>query len=237
MTITSGGIPETRVHITNPRDWGSSIGTDYWASFGDLTLVEADSTDLDLHGWLEAGTWVYLKGTGADLLTSSDIGTSGGAHMDTADDSLTSPFIFGDYAHALAVSGMLGYIPDTLNCEVYGRFTLNNDEETSGFGFVKGDAATVFAKDDLLAYFATNGTDFTLENASAAADGSTDNTNAHQLRMVLQAGQAIDWYIDDTLQSNTLALLTDEFPVAFCIQAATGGTNDPVVEWVHIWYS
>lgn len=88
-----------------------------------------------------------------------------------------------------------------------------------------------------MALVASDGTNFSLESAGAAAAGSTDDTAPHKFRIEMQAGQDINWYIDDTLQGNTLALQTDLFPVAFCITTATAGSNDPVVTWVHIWYS
>lgn len=119
---------DKRVHITNPRDWGMSAGTDYWASFGDLTLAPALAQDLVNYGWLEAGTWVQLAGSLASLLTSADVGQTGGARMDTADDAIVSPFIFGDYAHGLLAGQFLGYTPTTLNLECYARLGANNDE-------------------------------------------------------------------------------------------------------------
>ena len=238
-TLTSGAVPPSRVHVSNLKEWGTSIGTDYWANFADLTLVPGGATDFVNYGWLEAGTFVTVKNAAADLISSADTGdTLAGVHMDTADDSVTSPFIFGDYSHALAAGAILGYTPDTLNMECYARFSATNDEETTGFGFVKHDAATVFAKTDLIAYVTTDGTNFSLESsgAAAASDG-LDSTVATKFKIEMKSGTAINWYIDDTLQTNTLALLEDEFPTAFCMQAGTGGTNDPIVAWVHVWYS
>ncbi len=237
MTITSGATPPGRVHITNPRDWGMAAGTDYWASFGDLTLAPALAQDLVNYGWLEAGTWAQLAGSAAGLNDSSDAGTTGGANFPAADDSIVSPFIFGDYSHALLAGAFLGYTPTTLNMECYARFAAENDEESSGFGFVEAGATTTFIKGDLMALITTDGTDFSLESGAAAAAGSTDNTTPHRFRIEAISGDTINWYIDDTKQSNSLAIQADLWPVAFCITTATGGSNDPVVAWVHIWYS
>lgn len=236
-TITSGAVPRQRVHITNPRDWGMSAGTDYWASFGDLTLAPAAAQDLVKYGWLEAGTWAQLAGSAAGLIDSSDVGTTGGANFPAADDSIVSPFIFGDQSHALLAGAFLGYTPTTLNMECYARFAAANDEESSGFGFVEAGATTTFIKGDLMAIVAIDGTDFSLESGVAAAAGSTKNTTAHRFRIEAKSGSAINWYIDDTLQANTLAVQANLWPVAFCITTATGGNNDPVVAWVHVWYS
>ena len=225
-----------RQHITNPRDWGMSAGTDYWANFGDLTLVPGGGQDLVSYGWLENGTWVTLAGSTADLLDSADAGATGGVHCDTADDAITSPFIFGDYAHGLQAGQFLGYMPTMLNCEMYMRLSANNDEEISGAGFVEGGATAAYAKGDLMALVTSDGTNFSLESGAAAAAGSTDNTNPHLFKIEMRAGVAIRWYIDGTLQTNTLALQTDLFPVAWVVNSGTGGSNDPVVSWVHIWY-
>ena len=49
-----------------------SAATDYWANFGDLSLVPADSQDLVNYGWVESGTWATLAGSDGDLLSSAD---------------------------------------------------------------------------------------------------------------------------------------------------------------------
>ena len=239
MTITSGGIPGTRVHIATPQEWGTGCGTDYWANFGNLDLIPTGPEDLEDHGWI-ASAWSHLAGTGADLMDSADVGTTGGLNFATASDYIISPFIFGDYAHARMAQDLLGYLPTTLNMECYARFAANNDEEETGFGFViAGTDDNALVKADLEAFVASDGTDFSLESASAAATSiSNDNTTAHVFKIVMAKGAAIDWYIDDTIQTNTLALVEDVFPVAFAAGTkASTGANDPVVSWVHIWYS
>jgi hypothetical protein len=230
--------PARRVHVNRPQDWGSAAGTDFWAVFGDLTLVPTDSSDLDLYGWVEAGTWVHLAGSAADLLSSADVGTTGGAHIDTAGDAIRSPFIFGDYAHARMVEGILGYTPTELNMECYARFNADpGDDEDTGFGFVEAGAATPFVKAGLMAFITSDGTNFSLESGAAAAAGDdADDTAAHLWRIQFTSS-AINWYVDGTLQTNTLALQTDLFPVAWGASVGAGGTGDPVINWVHIWYA
>lgn len=226
---------DKRVHVTNPRDWGMSAGTDYWANFGDLTLVEGDSQDLSLYGWLESGTWASLAGSGADLLASADVGVTGGANIDTANDGITSPFIFGDYAHATMVEALLGYAPTRLNFECYARFAANNNEESSGFGFMEAGAASPAVKAGHMAFITSDGTDFSLESGAAAATSDdNDNTTAHLWKVTLTFGGSVSFAIDGVTQANTLALQTDLFPVAW--GASTATANDPVISWVHIWY-
>ncbi len=227
-----------RQHITNPRDWGMSAGTDYWAHFGDLTLAPALAQDLVNYGWLEAGTWVQTAGSSADLISSDVVGQTGGARMDDADDAIVSPFIFGDYAHALLAGQFLGYMPTTLTLECYARLGGTSDEQDSGFGFVEAGAAADFNKGELMALVTSDGTNFSLESAAAAAaSDSLDDIAAHQFKIEMKAGEAIKWSIDGTPQTNTLALQTTLFPVAFVVTTGTGGSNDPVMSWVHIYYS
>lgn len=223
-----------RHHVTSPKNWGTESGTDFWANFSDLTLVPGGEHDLVKYGWLENGTWVTLASTGADLLSLATPGDIGGVHCDTSGDALTSPFIFGDYAHGLQAGQFLGYMPTTLCCEMYMRFSANNDEEVSGAGFIESGATAAYAKGDLMAFVTTDGTDFSLESGAAAASGSADSTNPHQFKIVMVAGATIKWYIDGVLQANALALQAAVGPYAWAINAET--SNDPIVNWVHIWY-
>ena len=196
------------------------------------------ASDLVANGWLTSG-FSQLAGSLADLLTSADAGTTGGLNLATVSDYIISPFVFGDYAHGQMAAGILGYTPTTLNMECYARLAANADEEETGFGFLEaGVDANALVKADLMAYVTSDGTNFSLESGAAAAAGSTDNTNPHLFKIELAAGAAIKWYIDGTLQANTLALQADLWPCAWGAgtKAATG-TNDPVISWTHIWYS
>ena len=213
-----------------------SAGTDYWAVFGDLTLAPTLAQDLVNYGWVESGTWAQLAGSGADLLASADVGVTGGANLPVAADGITSPYIFGDYAHGTMAGAILGYDPTTLNFECYARFAANNNEESSGFGFSEAGAAELAVKAGHMAFITSDGTNFSLESGAAAATSiAVDNTTAHLWRVTLTAGGAVTWAIDGTEQTNTLALQTGLFPVAWGAAAQTA--NDPVISWVHIWYS
>lgn len=228
--------PNRRVHVLRPQDWGAAAGTDYWANFGDLTLVSGDSSDLDLYGWVKAGTFVHLAGSGADLLSpGAGAGTTGGAHIDVAGDAIRSPFIFGDYAHAKMVEGLLGHVPTILNMECYARFNADGgDDEDTGFGFVEAGAATPFVKAGLMAFITSDGTNFSLESGAAADAGSADDQDPH-LWKIQFTSSAVEWFIDGTSQG-TLALQANLFPIAWGASVGAGGTGDPVISWVHIWY-
>ncbi len=225
-----------RVHANRPEDWGSMAATDYWASWGDLTRIPGNAIgDPDLHGWDTTG-YSHLAGSGADFLSSSDVGTTGGLNFDTAGDYIASPFIFGDFAHALMAGQILGFMPTRLNMECYARFGADGgDDEDTGFGFIEAGAATPFVKAGLMALITSDGTNFSLESGAAAAAGSADNQDAHQWKISFTSS-GIDWFIDGTKQSNSLALQTDLFPIAWGASVGAGGTGDPVIAWTHIWY-
>lgn len=224
-----------RVHAYRPQDWGAFPATDYWANWGDLTFADAAASDLVANGWLTSG-FSQLASSGADFISSSDVGTTGGLNFDTASDYIISPFIFGDYAHALLAGQILGYMPTALNMECYARFAANNDEEETGFGFLEaGVDANALVKADLMAYITSDGTNFSLESAAAADAGSTDNTNPHQWKIQC-TGTTAEWFIDGTSQG-TIALQNDLWPVAWGAGTkAITGANDPVINWVHLWY-
>lgn len=235
MPSTNPRGQTNRVHALHPHDWAAAAATDYWANFGSVVGIPADAIgDPDLYGWLTTG-YSHAVGSGADFMSSSDVGTTGGINLDAAGDYIVSPFIFGDYAHQQLVAGLLGYSPSKLNMECYARFAANNDEEETGFGFVEAGSAQPFVKAGLMALITSDGTNFSLESGAAADAGSTDNTTPHLFKIQVRSS-AVEWWIDGTSQG-TLALQTDLWPVAWgaSTKAATGA-NDPVVSWVHIWY-
>jgi hypothetical protein len=225
-----------RVHALHPQEWGALPATDYWANWGYLTGIPGNAIgDPDLYGWLTSG-YSHLASSGADFMSSADVGTTGGLNFDAAGDYIISPFIFGDYAHALLVGQILGHMPTSLNMECYARFAANNDEEETGFGFLEaGTDANALVKADLMAFITSDGTNFSLESGAAADAGSTDNTTAHQFKIKC-SGTTAEWFIDGTSQG-TIALQNDLWPVAWGAGTkATTGANDPVIAWTHIWY-
>ncbi len=236
MGIEVVRAPSRRVHVTHPQNWAEAAATDYWANFGNAVGLPADAIgDLDLYGWVTTG-FSHLAGSAADFLSSSDKGTTGGVNFDSANDKLISPFIFGDWAHQQMAAALLGYEPTTLNYECVARFAANNAEIASGFGFIIAGSSGALVQGDLQAFVRTDGTDFVLQDVTAGDAGSTDNTDPHLFRVDV-SGTIATWFIDGVEQGAGLTIGLDEWPAAWGAGVQAAGANDPVVSWVHIWYS
>lgn len=232
--LIGSATPNARVHITDPKLWGSNAGTDFWWNCNNADQAAAGSDDLVGHGWISTGG-VYLAGSLADFGSSADVGTTGGYHMDTAGDTVASPQIFGDYLHMRMVQGILGYLPTTLTAEFYMRLSANNDEQASGVGFWEAGSTSAFAKGDTLAVIGSGGTNFELHSALTEDAGSTDDQNAHLFQIVCGGGVAA-WYIDGTSQGS-VNLQVDLWPAMFGVNTQAGGSNDPVLNWAHVYYA
>ena len=222
--------------------WGSSPGTDFWLFCNNADQIPAggSATELKTHGW-EGEGFSYLAGSGADFLSGSpiaDAGTTGGFNFDAANDHLISPFIFGDYAHAVMFKQIMGYLPTTLNLEVFGRFGANPDENASGFGWLEaGGGGGSPADADLMAFIGLGATNFEIIRGDGTVDASVAvyDTDPHSFKISI-TGAVVTWYIDDVSQG-TLVVQDNLWPVAFTANTETGGTADPVVSQVHIWYN
>lgn len=234
--ITSGGIVrDRRVHVYSPWDWGHAAGSDFWLICNDVDMVPGGAVGLENYGWISAG-FSYLAGTGADFLSSSDVGTTGGFNFDVAQDTLVSPFIFGDYAHLTMVEDILGYTPTTLNAEFYMRLAANNDEQASGAGFFEQGTVAPLTKAETMACIGSGGTNFEIHSGAAEDSGSTDDTSPHVFKITATSGSTFEWWIDGTSQG-TLAIQDDLWPAAFGVGTQAAGTNDPVLSWAHVWYA
>lgn len=232
--IGGANIHSRRIHVLRPEDWGTAPGSDFWLVAGNILMDDGAALDLVNYGWQVSGG-VHLVSTGADFLASADVGTTGGIHMDTAGDTVASPEIFGDYPHARMAEAILGAAPTTLNAEFYMRLSANNDEQASGAGFWENGATSAFAKGDCMAVVASGGTNFELHSGAAEDAGSTDNTTAHLFKITFTFGSTVEWWIDGTSQG-TVAIQTDLWPCAFGVNTQGGGSNDPVLNWAHVYY-
>lgn len=237
MDVTSGATPRGRVHILDPKLWGSNAGTDFWWNCNNADQIAAGSDDLVGHGWISTGG-VYLAGSGADFMASADVGVTGGYHMDTAGDTVASPQVFGDYAHLRMVQALLGYAPTTLNAEFYMRLSANGDEQASSVGFWEAGSTSAFAKADTMAAIGSGGTNFEIHSGADEGSGGTDDTNAHLYTITITPGTTdkVAWSIDGVAKA-TIDLQEDVWPAMFGVNTQAGGSNDPILSWAHVWYS
>lgn len=231
--------PKNRLVITDPRDWAMSYGTDYFLGMSVTTALITSGTAgqvLSEYGWVTTAL-SYAGGSGGDFMATADRGTPAHISVGASGDLLTSPIIFGDYAHALAAQQWLGYFPSQMFLKVYGAFNVASaDEPTSGFGFVE-DTGAITTEADHLAVISSDGTNFQLAangGAGALTDaGAVVDNNPHLWEIVLTLGGSAEWFIDGTSQGS-VAITGDEFPCKFSAHVLT--TNRLQLAWVHIGY-
>ena len=228
-----------RVHVTNPRYWADTPGTDFWLVCGSGEHTAANAAGLDTlngHGW---GIIDIIEDAGSDGdFLSSSVDDPSNFHFDTALDLLTSPTIFGNYSHGLLAKEFLRVMPTSLNLEIYAKhMDGTNNETASGFGFVEGKA-TVIVANSALAVIYSDGTNFRLRSGAATSGaGAVDDTDWHLWKIKITSS-GVEWFIDGSSQNSgsLLALETGEFPVNFGIGVVNAGSNFLKMAWVHIWY-
>ncbi len=239
-TITSGAIPQVnRVHITDPRLWSRSMGTDYWLRAG-VGIVSAQATAGELlsdYGWITTSL-AETAATGAgDFMDSTTPGVPDHLLTNLSGDLLQSPSMFGGYDGFLAAEYILGFSPTQLHVEFYAAFTVvTGTSNRSGFGLIEDGGSAATAADEL-AFIYTDGTNFTIRSDADSDAGALDNVNWHLWKIIVSTGSATDaveWFIDGTSQG-TMDRKTDEWPVSFGMHALT--TNRPGLAWLHIWYA
>lgn len=222
-----------RIHVNRAAHWTRTSGTDFW-----YREQEAGTAADDLitnYGWTTTAL-SYTVGSGADLLTSADVGTPTSTDFGAAADLLLSPSIFGDYGHSLMAADILGYQPTTLNLEAYAAFTVNSAAETiSGFGFSTGSGLTAT---NHVAHIYSDATNFAIrgtDGTGALTDvGALLAATYKKFKIVATAGGTVEWFIDGASQG-TITLKTDLFPTAFSASVTT--TNRLSLAWAHIFYA
>lgn len=228
-----------RVYVTDPRDWGIKLGTDYiWAPTSTTNLTQATGTPftgLVDHGWVTTSV-AFATSTGADFLATDAAWTHNGVLMDASGDILRSPQIFGDYNHARAVQDILGYFPTSLNLDVGATWTVASaDESQTAFGFLEAGGTASVANDHMASIY-SNATTF-LGRSAADSDAGAAVDNAYHvfgLRLTPGTTDKVQWFIDGVSQG-TFDLQTDLFPVSFFAHALT--TNRFNLGYIHIWYA
>ena len=230
-----------RLHVTDPRMWSRTIGTDFWLR-GGAGLVSAQATGGELlsdYGWTTTSLVETAATGGSDFLDSSDIGDATAEdHLLTngSGDLLQSPSMFGSYHSAQGAASIMGRDPVALTAEWLGAMTIfSANENRSGWGFIEdgGSAATAA---DQLAFIHTDGTNFTIRSDADSDAGAADDATWHIWKIRIQAGSATDaveWFIDSATQG-TMDRKTDEWPASWGMHALTD--NRPGLAWLHIFY-
>jgi hypothetical protein len=198
-------------------------------------MAAAGGKDLADRGW-GSGGFSHLIPSGADFL--GDGGTTGGFNFDTAGDFLISPYIFGDSGASSLFEDVMLYVPTAMTMEVYGRFAANPDENASGFGFLESGAGFTSPSDaDMMAFIGCGATNFELIRGDGTVDAGITvyDTDPHMFAIKFE-GALANWYIDGVDQGS-IGIQDNLWPTAFCINTESGGTADPCVSWVHIFYS
>jgi hypothetical protein len=231
-----------REHVTEGYRWGQAIGTDYWLqpnpTFDEAGAASTATTDeLAEAGWT-ATSLVNTAGSAADFADSTDMGVPNHFLTNASGDLLSSPTIFGDYAHGYAASRIMGRtgLPRFIYAEFFGSMSVfSANEPRSGWGFFE-DGGTVSVQADQFAFIATDATNFTLaNNAGTAVAIGTADASWHRFTIKMDRVTGLAYAaIDGTYSANTITLITDEFPLKFGFHALT--TNRPLLGLTHVWY-
>lgn len=229
-----------RIHVTDPLKWGVQVGTDFWAIAGANGQGTASGNNLLTDGGWTVTSISHTAGSGADLMSSADVGTPSEYTQNAQNDLIQSPAIFGDYSHAHAAAVILGQkaLPRFIVADIFARFSVvANDQATTNLGFVEDGGSIVTAADGY-ATINSDGTNFRLNiNGTRATTRSIAVTTASAwFRIVLDKGAALaSAYKNGTLLGSA-AITDDEAPVSF--GAGSGGANNLVqLNQVHIFYA
>ena len=229
-----------RVHVRSAFDWSDMSGTDYWLEPGSA-VNGATTFLLSNRGWTTTSLGI-TAGSAADLNKLADPGVPRTVLFNASGDLLTSPFVFGDYAHAKVAAMMMGRpdLPRYLVMDSYAAFTTaSSDENTSGFGFVEAGGA-ITSQGDQLACIVSDSANFKLASGADSDVGAVVDNSYHWWRIVLDAlktggtGDAVEWFIDGVSQG-TIDLETDLFPVGFSAHTLTN--NRVALGQTHIFYA
>lgn len=234
--------------VHRAQDWHNSIALQYAAHFSGVDDYGAttEGNDLTAFGWTVTGAPPYVAPSGADFASSSDKGTTGGIHLDTAADVIQSPALFGSYAHMDAVCKLIGRVagngtpdlPHYLECIFAARFSANAAETGSGIGFIEDGGSAAVANDHMAALF-TDGTSWKIRSGAATSAAiATDSTNPFVAKIRIDRINALayGWVDDFSGVGKSIAIQDDEWPVAWGGGVVSAGTNDPVINWVIVRY-
>lgn len=213
-----------RLHVGG-LEWNFMVATDYWFHAANTVALQSAATAV---GALSSSGWVttsvaFTNTATADFLSAAD-DTPTIASGDADLDILRSPIIFGNYAHGLAVSKILGYMPTKLCAEWYGAFaTASANEAGTWMGFWAGTKSAAVYSD---------GTNFQMTTTTATDAGALISTTYHLWKIVV-GPSTTEWFIDGVSQG-TATTAADLWPASFGFVTST--TNRPAISWAHVWY-
>lgn len=209
--------------------WQSEAGTDYWIVAGNQDMFTASGatniSGLDSYGWVTTSLDAHTNTTTADFMSSAD-DTPPHILANASGDALSSPFIFGNYSHALLAGQILGHLPTKLTAEFYAAFTVASADETGTYmGFhSSGKSMSIYS----------DATNFLLSSSGTEDAGIAVDNAYHQWRIVVDSSTSLcEWFVDGTSQGS-IAVEADAWPMAFECVAST--TNRFALSWAHIWY-
>jgi hypothetical protein len=229
--IVRSDLGHKRVHVP-AHGWGHTPGTDFWFIPEGEQLTSGEL--LSDRGWTVTSVSL-VAGTGADFISSSDVGVPGHVLTNSGSDLIQSPAVFGDYYHAYQAGKFLGSTPSQLNVEFAAAFSVQSaNESNTGFGLLEAGGA-ITTVDSHMAIIHTNGSNFALRSGADSDTGASDDSDWHLWRITVTSSN-IEWFIDGTSQG-TIDLQTDLWPVSFSAGVQGGGTNRVLLGQVHIWYS
>lgn len=243
VTLSRGDFEMLRrIHVTQPAEWSSSLGTDYWLHVANNTTPFAAGQGVlaSERGWTVTSLDAQTAGAGADFMDRADKGTPGTLTLATANDLVRSPAIFGDWAHARAAAEILGHrvMPRFLVGDFIAAWlTTSATEATTAFGFVE-DGGSIIVSADHLGAVTCGATFFQLDvNGTATNTAVALDSATHHWRIVLdRVANTITLYIDNVLGCvSTVGITADEFPAA--IGVGSGVTNRPSLNQAHIYYT
>jgi hypothetical protein len=219
-----------------PERWGRDVGTKYFAVFNDADMLStgAGLTGLTDAGWTNSGAAIAAQGAAGDFLASADVDPAGILDLVDAADFISSPQVFGDYAHARAVQEIIGAVPTTMILRVYARFETNSADEQGTYFGLSGDSAAANGDSQGItihsdsANFRLRMGSTTTEDAGAAVD------TAWHLWQIDVTANSVEWFIDGASQGTIAEDEDDQWPM--CFQAAVATTNDLNIAWVEIEY-
>ena len=240
MKITPAVL--NRVYVTDPRDWAYRLGTDYiWAPSAATALNTGGTAGqvLSEFGWTTTSVLTATP-SAADFMASGDTGVHNGIGTNATGDLLVSPFIFGDYAHALAVGDLLGYQPTKLTLDVLGSFTdASANEPRSVFGLLEAGADGTLAA-SAAAAFGSDATNFrsrngSLTNFTGGGSGIAVDNAFHRWTITV-TGTDTEFFIDGASLGTLTITGTEQdiWPVGFYMHSLT--TNRMFLSKIHVHY-